>query len=515
MRAIWVSFALLWSVVSLTRIAAAAPNLSTPRDTIEAFLNATNQGDFTTAMQCLDLRDVPRAVRADQGILLAKELHYVLDRRGSVELAEVPDEPQPTGQGDQVVVSQIQLHSEPVDVALTRVRIDNGGFGWLISRATVAVIPALYRAYGPPPFYFAVPQVLRRYELLGAEAWQWIGVSLGVVLAFVAAHILSRLMQGFARIFTRRTKTPWDDALVSGLRRPVRLLLAIAAYSTFEPSLALPGAFAQTTDRLARIAAIVATGWLVGCCLAVGTAWAGQHLADDTANELRNRGIRTQLLLLRRVGMILIGIFGAAVVLLQFELVRSVGLSLLASAGLAGIVLGFALQKSLAGVIAGIQVSLTQPFRLGDAVVVEGEFGNVEQINLTYVVIRVWDDRRLIVPMQRILELPFQNWTKVSSELLGTVLIRCDHATPVDTLRREVQRICATCADWDQRLCEVAVVDATEWRIEVRIVVSACNASALWRLRCELRERIVAYLAAHEMGRALSRPRTDQQAEPS
>src|SRR5260221_179707 len=125
--------------------------------------------------------------------------------------------------------------------------------------------------------------------------------------------------------------------------------------------------------------------------------------------------------------MLLIGIFGSAVVLLQFELVRAVGGWLLASAGLAGIVLGLELQKSLTGIIAGIQVSLTQPFRLGDLVVVEGEYGTVEQINLTYVVIRVWDERRLIVPMQRILEQPFQNWTKVTPELMGAISIRCDY----------------------------------------------------------------------------------------
>jgi hypothetical protein len=519
-KVVWLPIAILCFVVSTFRVAFAAPNLSTPRQTMDAFQNACNRGDFATAMQCLDLRDVSKVTRADQGILLAKELHYVLDRHATVSTEDLPDEAQPSGQGDLVVAAEIPLHGEPVDVALSRVRLDNATSGWVISRATVAAIPALYRAYGPPPFYFGLPQVLRSYELHGVEAWQWIGLVVGLVLGFALAHVLVSLMQGFAHIFTRRTKTPWDDALVSGLRRPVRLLLAIGAYKLFEPTLALPGDFAQTTDMLARIAVIVATAWFLSCCLAVGTAWAGQHLADDADRELQNRGIRTQLLLLRRIGLVLIGVVGGAVVLLQFELVRSVGVSLLASAGLAGIVLGFALQKSLTGIIAGIQVSLTQPFRLGDVVVVEGEQGTVEQINLTYVVIRVWDDRRLIVPMQRILEQPFQNWTKVGSELMGVVMVRCDYATPVDALRKEIQRLCATCSDWDRRRCDVAVVDiavadAADLRIQIRVVVSAGNAGALWRLRCELREKIAAYLTSHEMGRGLVRSRPDQQLGPS
>ena len=410
----WLGGRLRRSVDGHTAIAAL--NVSTPRQTMETFLKSSAEGDFATAAQCLDLRDVPRAGRAGQGILLAKELYYVLDRRTSVTPDTLPDEPQPSGQGDQIVAAEIPLRAGSLDIALSRVRLDGVTSAWLISRATVAATPALYRTYGPPPFYFAIPEVLRRYEWLDLAAWQWVGIVVGLALAFVAAHLLSSLLHRIARTFTRRTKTPWDDALASGLRRPVRLLLTIGFYELLEPSLALPGAALDTTDRLARIAAIAATGWLLACCLAVGTAWAGEHLADDTANELKNRGLRTQLLLVRRVGLVLIGIFGTAVVLLQFELVRSVGLSLLASAGLAGIVLGLALQKSLGGVIAGIQVSLTQPFRLGDIVVVEGEHGTVEQINLTYVVIRIWDERRLIVPMQRILEQPFQNWTKITPD---------------------------------------------------------------------------------------------------
>jgi len=503
------------AILALARPASAGPNISTPRETIETFLRTADQGDFRAAAQCLDLRDVPRASRAEQGVVLAKELYYVLDRHTSFDLATLPDDPQPPNVGDQIVAAEIPLHAESVDVALSRVKLEDGTTAWLLSRATVAAIPVLYRAYGPPPFYFSIPQTLRQYEWLDLAAWQWLGLALALLLSFAAAHLLTLLAQRTALIFTRRTKTPWDDALVRGLRRPVRLLAAIALYELLEPLLALPGHASQITERLSRIAMIGGVAWMLACCLAVGTGWAGEHLAEDIASEQKSRGLRTQLLLLRRIGAILIGIVAAAVVLLQFETVRNVGVSLLASAGVAGIVLGFALQKSLTGVIAGIQVSLTQPFRLGDMVVVEGEQGTVEQINLTYVVIRVWDQRRLIVPMQRILELPFQNWTKISPELLGTVKVVCDYATPIDALRGEIQRLCASCADWNRERCEVAVVDATDQRLQVRVVVSANDGEALWRLRCELREKLVSYLASHEMGRAVSRARAGERLGPS
>src|SRR5262249_37588344 len=155
---------------------------------------------------------------------------------------------------------------------------------------------------------------------------------------------------------------------VFGARRPSRILFTILFYEALEPFLVLPGAAEHAIDRIGRIATIVTTSWLFMSMLGVGTAWASRFLAEDAAAELRNRGLRTQLSLLQRIANVLIAVIGGAVVLIQFELVRSVGVSLLALAGLAGVVLGFALQKSLSGIVAGIQVSLTQPFRLGDVV---------------------------------------------------------------------------------------------------------------------------------------------------
>ena len=157
---------IVWAVLFTARAALAALNVSTPRQTIETFLRSSAQGDFATAEQCLDLRDVPRANRTEQGILLSKELYYVLNRRSSLTPEALPDEPQPSGQGDQIVATEIPLPAGSLDIALSRVRLDGGSSAWLISRATVAATPSLYRTFGPPPFYFAIPEALRQYEWL-------------------------------------------------------------------------------------------------------------------------------------------------------------------------------------------------------------------------------------------------------------------------------------------------------------------------------------------------------------
>jgi small-conductance mechanosensitive channel len=198
--------------------------------------------------------------------------------------------------------------------------------------------------------------------------------------------------------------------------------------------------------------------------------------------------------------------------LLQFEVVRSIGLSLLASAGVAGIVLGLAAQRTLGSLFAGIQLSITQPIRIGDDVIIEGEFGTIEEITLTYVVVKVWDERRLIVPMSRFLEQPFQNWTKVASELHGTVMLYTDFTLPVDLLRREVERLLENHPLWDRRTKAVHVTDAKERTLEVRVLVSAANGGNLFNLRAELREKLVAWLARTEGGRYLPGTRMREEA---
>ena len=187
-------------------------------------------------------------------------------------------------------------------------------------------------------------------------------------------------------------------------------------------------------------------------------------------------------------------ILALAAILMTFDKVRQLGASILASAGIAGIIVGLAAQRSIATLLAGIQIALTQPIRIDDVVIVENEWGRIEEITLTYVVVRIWDLRRLIVPITYFIEKPFQNWTRISADLLGTVFLYTDYTVPIQAVREELRRILEGSEKWDRRVCVLQVTDTTERTVQLRALVSAADSSKAWDLRCEVREKLVDFL---------------------
>jgi hypothetical protein len=180
-----------------------------------------------------------------------------------------------------------------------------------------------------------------------------------------------------------------------------------------------------------------------------------------------------------------------------FEPVRQLGTSILASAGIAGIIIGFAAQRSIATLLAGLQIAVTQPIRLDDVVIVENEWGRIEDITLTYVTVRIWDERRLVVPIAYFIEQPFQNWTRTSADILGTVFLHVDYRAPLAAIRAELDRVLAESACWDGKVKVLQVTDAREHTLELRALASAADASLAWDLRCEIRERLITFLQTH------------------
>jgi hypothetical protein len=229
-----------------------------------------------------------------------------------------------------------------------------------------------------------------------------------------------------------------------------------------------------------------------------------RRLPEDTAGDLESRGLRTRLKMMRRIGTVIVGLIAAGVALLQFEVVRSVGVSLLASAGIAGILVGIAAQRTLGGIIAGIEVSITQPVRIGDIVVFKpGEIGTVEQIYFTYVIVRLWDDRRMIVPVTRLMADAFENWTRTDAKLLAPVEIFVDYAIPFDKLRDAFRELCEANDKWDGRVCRVELIETTDKALKVRGIASVDVAPKAWDLRSELREGWVRFVQGLEDGRYL------------
>jgi small-conductance mechanosensitive channel len=228
----------------------------------------------------------------------------------------------------------------------------------------------------------------------------------------------------------------------------------------------------------------------------------------DAADNLQARRIQTQAKVLARALTVLIVMIGSGLAMMTLPLLRQIGTSLLASAGVAGLVIGFAARPVLTNLLAGIQLAVTQPIRLEDVVIVEKEWGQIEEITGTYVVVRIWDQRRMVVPLQWFIENPFQNWTRSSSEILGTVALWMDYRLPVDAIRKEAERLCQLAPEWDQRVCVTQVVDANERAMQVRVLVSAGDAGKAWELRCKLREGLIDYIQ-REYPECLPRLRAD------
>jgi small-conductance mechanosensitive channel len=214
----------------------------------------------------------------------------------------------------------------------------------------------------------------------------------------------------------------------------------------------------------------------------------------DAADNQEARGIYTQVTVLRKVALAIIGVFAFASMLMVFDSVRQVGTTILASAGVAGIVVGFAAQRSIATLLAGFQIALTQPIRIDDVVIVENEWGRIEEITLTYVVVNIWDLRRLVVPITYFLDKPFQNWTRTSADLLAYVYLYVDYRVPLDRMRAKLTSILEASPSWDHKVNSLQVTDTTEHSVQVRALASASDASKAWALRCEVREKLLGFL---------------------
>jgi small-conductance mechanosensitive channel len=204
--------------------------------------------------------------------------------------------------------------------------------------------------------------------------------------------------------------------------------------------------------------------------------------------------VRTRINVVRRLTLVLVTVVALAAMLTTFDSVRSFGTGLLASAGIAGLVVGIAARPTISNVIAGLQIFFAEPLRIDDVVVIEREWGRVEEITLTYIVVRTWDERTLVLPLTYFMEHPFENWTRRSSHLLAAVHLAVDFSTPVQKVREELRRILETSALWDRRTWNLQVTDIGKESVEVRALMTARDATTAWDLRCEVREQLLLFL---------------------
>ena len=464
---------------------------SSPYATVQGFLTAGREGNLGAAAHDLWLDNLPKEEQSSEGTRLARRLRFVLDQH-PIDVESLPREAE-NGPGS-VLLTTLELDGRPAPVRLVRVRTADGPI-WVFSRDTVRAVDALYDAHSPP-LGERMPGFLLTTRF-GLELWQWLGLLVGLVAALLVGWLGQKLFLALLGRLARLTRVRWDDELVVAARGPLKVPLWIAVARTVQARLLLPPGWDRTLGLVWRSLGIVAATWFALRALDVATAAMQRKLA--ARNTGAAAGARTQLTVLWRVLTIVIYILGLAALLMQFDVVRTVGVSLLASAGVVGVVVGLAAQKSIGALFAGIQLSITQPVRIGDRVVVEGESGTVVEISLTYVVLRLWDNRNIIAPVSLFLERPFQNWTKEPGEMIAAVLLQLDYRVDVAAVRAEFTRILEGPgkALWTGRLAKVHVTDLSEATATVRLAASAADPDSVFDLRCLVREELLAFLRSH------------------
>jgi small-conductance mechanosensitive channel len=327
----------------------------------------------------------------------------------------------------------------------------------------------------------------------------------------LAALILALIVHSLVVAIARRVVSPrrvFLKLLLSQTKGPTRLGLVILALTAAARVAPFDPEVNATLSQGLAVAFVVLLGWIAIIAIDLAASVYLQRFRLDIPDNLLARKHVTQVRVLKGAVNTLAVVLTVALALMTFEPVRQYGLSLFASAGVAGIVAGLAARPLLSNLIAGVQIAMTQPIRIEDAVTVEGEFGWVEEITATYVVLRLWDLRRMIVPLSYFMEKPFQNWTRQTSELIGSVFLYLDYSAPVDHLREKLQEIVKSSKLWDGRVANLQVTDAKSSTIEVRALVSAGGVGAASDLRNEVREKLILFLQQEHPG-ALPRQRTD------
>lgn len=345
----------------------------------------------------------------------------------------------------------------------------------------------------------------------GLPAWVQflIIMAVAVVLLVLMQKLVWAALRRFARLSGRKglgklvghTGTP-AGIFASGLGLCVGFVLV-------ETRAIMPVLLDGWWTNAVAVVLILAGTWLVIGAIAGVDDLILSRYRIDVRDNLKARRVHTQVGVISRTLMIIVGIVGFAIALMTFDSVGRIGASLLASAGIAGIAVGFAAKPVLGNVIAGIQIALTQPIRIDDAVIIRGEWGWIEEITATYVVVKIWDERRLIVPFSTIIEEPFENWTRNSADILGSVVLHVDYACPVDALRDELDRILEGHPKWDGRAKVLQVIDCTERTMTLRVLVTASDSPTAWELRCDVRERLIGFLQ-REYRWALPREREER-----
>lgn len=330
-----------------------------------------------------------------------------------------------------------------------------------------------------------------RYE----HAWLWpAAIMAGSILLSLAIHWI---LFWLGKRLARQKQRVIIGSLVTHAEGPTRWIFPLLALMLALPALPVRSSLVELVRHIVGLGVIAAVAWLIIFLAEVLSDTIYARYRTDISDNLAARRVRTQIAVLRRIFGVLVVVVTLAIMLMTFPAIHQLGTSILASAGIAGIVVGMAMKSTLSNLVAGVQIALTEPIRIDDVVIVSGEWGWIEEILTTYVVVRTWDLRRLVVPLSYFIENEFQNWTRKTADLLAYVYLSVDYTAPIEELRQEFRRIVEASPKWDRKVCVLQVTDATEHTIQIRALTSASDSSKAWDLRCEVREKLIVFLQQH------------------
>jgi len=341
-------------------------------------------------------------------------------------------------------------------------------------------------------------QLLGQFDHFPDYLWDAILTGVAIVIGLIVKFMLSLLLR-------RRPKDGQPHfsvtrSILSRLGKPFSYFLPLLAFNFLLPLMRMRTTVAPVVNKTVEILLYVSFASVLIGTIKVFEDYVYHTFDIQKADNLKERKIRTQLQFIRQLAVALILILTVCVILLSFNNLRKIGMGFLTGVGVGGIIIGFAAQKSLSNLLAGFQLAFTQPLRIDDVLVVEGEWGRVEEITLTYVVLNIWDQRRLILPINYFIEKPFQNWTRNSADIIGTVFLYLDYMTPMEPLRKELTRLLDNDPLWDKRVKVLQVTNAGERTIEVRALMSASSSGNAFDLRCNVREGLIKFLQDNHPG---------------
>ena len=491
-------------------------DLETPHAMLVSFLSACRNGDFSRAAHCLNLNFLGPLEQQAKGPELARKLFFIIEHQLWIDWDDFPDRPdgrkdnggaseQPAdaGKSRSILLGVLNLPGGDVELRTQRLKTRDGPAVWVFSRQTAEAIDELYREYGPNRFERGLPAWLSTRPLGRMPLWMWAGLTIVPVISVLAGWIVQRACVVGLR------RCPWGDTefVSAALRGPVACLVALSLFHRLSYQyLRIAAPIQAILDPTTKALWIASFSWLL-MRVAKQFSLISRRRYERLGGQWANSRI-TQITMLRYLVVFVIFAAGSILALRQFAWFRDLASPLLTSAGVLGVIVGLAAHRSIGNLIAVIQLALTQPVSAGDAVLYGGDFGWIEEIGFTFVVIRTWDQRRVITPIAHLIDNPIINWSKKSEAIISYIFIYVDYRIDVDALRSEYESVLESAPDWDHET--PPILQVTNWgqtSLELRGLCSACSPARAWNLQCYVRERLLAYVQRLDGGRYLPRTR--------